>query len=157
MEIPPQTIDNVVRPYQVECRVLREARLEYPRIYGKFFIGSTFYHVPTLQHVTDIEIQLCLNQLAYAGIAQAIQYRSIPELDDLSFEQLRKEGMLIIESRKRFRKQIPTCREISGQMNVNEWRDEAGLIRGWANFQFENRSCFGSLELALVKSNGERK
>ena len=155
MKIPEEVINEVVRPYI--CKVLRSASLEYPIIRGSFFIGPTYYYVYPLEHATDIEIQLCLNQLIYASIAEAIRSKLVPELEGLDFDSLRNEGMLIIESRKRFRRPIRTDKEIQGEIEITRMRDAGRLILAQANFQFENRSCFGSLELALIKPNESLK
>ena len=155
MEISKQMIDNVLKHYRPSLRTLKSADLEYPVIRGKFIIGPTYYYIPALKHATDIEIQLCLNQLAYVGIAKSMEQGLIPELSGLDFYELQKENMLIIESRKRFRKPIRTDIEIQGEMILREWKDFGNLFLANTDFQFENRSCFGSLELALVKP-GER-
>lgn len=151
MEIQKKMIDKVLQHYRPNLRMLKSANLEYPTITGKFVIGPTYYYVPRFEHATDIEIQLCLNQMAYAGIAEVIQERRIPELSGLDFYELQKESMLVIESQKRFRKPIRTDIEIYGELTLREWRDFGKILISCADFQFENRSCFGSLELALVK------
>ncbi len=156
MKIPQETIYGVLKHYSPGCRPLVSAELDYPLVSGKFVIQPTFYHIPRLEHATDIEIQLCLNQLAYAGVSEAIRLKLIPELNGLSFEEMRKERMLIIESRKRFRRPIKTDVEIRGELNVRDLRDFGNLILGEADFNFENKSCFGSLELVLIK-NGRIK
>jgi len=155
MIIGQNIIDEVLAPYTV--RMLKSAELDYPYIKGKFTIGPTYYHNPSLQHAADIEIQLCLNQLAYAGIAQMIQNKDIPALNGLEFRELRGENMLIRESRKKFRKPIRTDCEIIGELKINRWKDISHLLLGSFDFQFENNSCIGSLELVVVKPQGGRK
>ena len=114
MKINEEIIKMVLEPYNV--KVLQSAELDYPVIKGRFFIGNTYYHNPPLSHATDIEIQLCLNQLGYAGIAQLMHDNSIPEIKNLDFQKMREESMLIIESKKRFRRPISTNEEIYGEM-----------------------------------------
>lgn len=150
MIIPTEIIEDVLRPYN--CKVLKSANLEYPFVRGRFLIGPTYYHIPPFEHATDIDIQLCLNQLAYAGVAEAIRRKIIPELDGLNFDELRTENMLIIESRKRFKRSIRTDVEIGGEIKIARWKEFRGLLLANGDFQFENRSCFGELELAIVKS-----
>lgn len=155
-EITPRQIYEVTKNYRPECRFLKSAQIEYPVIQGKFLVGKSFYHVPSLKHATDVEIQLCLNQLAYAGILQLIESQSVQELAGLDFSRLRGEGMLITESKKRFRKPISTGREFSGHLDIEEWRDFGNIVVARTKFDFENRSCFGNLELVLVKPVDER-
>lgn len=150
MEISKQVIDRVLQPYLANARVLKSAGIDFPMIHGRFLIGPTFYYSPKIEHATDIEIQLCLNQLVYAGVAEIIGQKTIPELDGINFYELQKEGMLIIESRKRFRRQIKTNKEISGEIKLGNWKKVRSLFLSNADFKFENRSCFGELELALI-------
>lgn len=157
-EIPKQVIEKVVRNYMPECRFLKSASLEYPIVRGEFIVGKTFYHVPSCEHATDVEIQLCLNQLIYAGVSTAITENNIPELDNLDFEKLRRESMLIIESRKRFRRAIKTQEQFYGVVKLDCWKDFGKILIAQASFNFGDRSCIGGLELALVKpASGETK
>lgn len=149
--ISGETISEILKHYSPNCRPLKSATIEYPVIKGTFRIGKTFYYLPALEHATDIEIQLCLNQLAYAGIAHMMEQEAIPELRGLNFYELQKENMLIIESRKRFRKPIRTDVEIHGELVLRKWKLAGNLLIANSDFQFENRSCIGSLELALIK------
>mgnify|MGYP001602252274 CR=1 FL=1 len=150
-EITPRQIYEVMKNYRPECRFLKSAQIEYPSIRGKFLIGKTFYHVPPVKHATDVEIQLCLNQLTYVGMLQLFESQNVPELSGLDFSELRTEGMLITESRKRFRKPISTGKEFLGHLNIEEWKNFGNLLVARTKFDFENRSCFGNLELVLVK------
>jgi len=149
--ISKQLINEVLSIYKPKFKWLKTAHLEYPSLIGRFSISpGTYTHKPFI-HMTDIEAQLCLNQLAYVGLAEAIRTKIIPKLRGINFKELQYEGMLIIETRKRFRKKIPTNKIIKGEIKVKEWRDDGYILRGFADFQFENRSCFGNLEMALVK------
>lgn len=84
----------------------------YPSFSGRFLIGECYYTNESLNHATDIEIQLCLNQLAYVSVYEAIETGVERCLDGRNFELLKREGMVITESRKRFKRPIPTDREI---------------------------------------------
>lgn len=112
-----------------------------------------------LEHATDIEIQLCLNQLAYVGISETIRLSLDPLFKDINFKSLQEEGMYIIESKKRFKRQISTNKEIIGCINLKDKTKRRGVILCYADFQFENNSCFGNLELAIIskKHSGEIK
>lgn len=151
MKIPQEIIEKSLLLYKPETRVLTSAQIEYPTISGRFKLPPTFYTNFPLQHLADIEIQLCLNQLAYTGLNYAISQKLIPELAELNFSELQNEGCLIIESRKKFRKAIKTDSEIEGKISIEKIRDFDRLIMGTAGFDFENRSCIGELELVLVK------
>lgn len=146
--IAKEHLDRVLAIYKPEQRVLVEADLEYPKISGKFRLGDTYYTIKPLRHATDIEIQLCLNQLTYAGVAEMMRLNRILELNGADFYKLQEEGMFIIQSKKRFRKQIKTNSEIAGELNFGRFgRYQKGLIVARADFDFENGACSGDLEL----------
>ena len=153
MKISHELIEQVLARYKPQQRVLVDANLDYPLLEGDFHIGDTYYMNPPLIHATDIEIQLCLNQLVYVGIAEIMREGLVRDLGGFNFLELQGENMLIIESRKRFRRPIPTNRNIHCALNIKRFRGNNGLILSWSDFQFENYSCIGSLELALVKPN----
>ncbi|MBI2451803.1 hypothetical protein HYV50_01855 [Candidatus Pacearchaeota archaeon] len=154
MKINEENIVKVLEIYKPEQRLLRTADIQYPAITGTFLIGKTYYVNKPLKHATDIEIQLCLNQLAYVGLSEAIRQRLDPILDGLNFQDLQEEGMYIIESRKRFRRPIYPNKIISGKLKLKEKRDFNNLLLCEADFSFEDKSCFGSLELAIVRNAG---
>lgn len=152
MIISKETVDKVLAVYKPEQRLLLSAEIGYPIFRGNFLIGDCYYLINPgiIKHATDIEIQLCLNQLAYVGFAELINSNILPELGNQNFFQLQGENMLIVESRKRFRRRIPTDKEISGEMQIKNSIQKGKTIFFWTDFQFENRSCLGNLELAVV-------
>lgn len=149
VKITEEVKGKVLAVYKPQQRVLCEATVDYPSANGKFRIGPCFYALEDFHHATDIEIQLCLNQLLYATVYQAIRDKSHPYLDK-DFEKLQKEGMLIAESRKRFRRPIHTDKEIYGAINIVNLRKRKNVVFANVDFEFENRSCVGELELAIV-------
>ncbi len=150
MIIPEENIKKFLAIYKPEQRVLKNANLDYPKIHGDFLIGRTYYTLSPLKHATDIEIQLCLNQLAYVGLAETIRLSLDPLFKDIIFEDLQKEGMYIIESKKRFKKRISPNKYIAGDMTIKSKIQRRGIILLNADFQFENNSCFGNLELVIL-------
>jgi hypothetical protein len=153
-KISPEVIKNTLAIYKPNKRILREASIEYPTAKGTFLIGPCDYvqEGVSVDHATDIEIQLCLNQLGYVAIAEAIRNKELSELEGLDFNQLQTNSMFIIESNKKFRKPIRTDKEIYGTLSLKKWKNNGNLYLCWADFQFEDRSCFGGLEFALTKS-----
>ena len=151
MEVSQDRIQEVLKLYVPAAKALIGAQIDYPIFRGEFRLPPTFYTTHPLRHATDIEMQLCLNQLAYVGVAEAIQGRWFSELEGLNFEYLQKEGCLIIESRKKFRRPIKQDSIIRGEIKIENFRDCGRLILSHAKFDFEKRSCIGELTLALVK------
>jgi|SRR3989338_10764491 len=157
-EVPEENIRDTLSIYKPEQRVLKSASIDYLRINGTFFIGPTYYTLSSLKHATDIEIQLCLNQLAYVGPLEAVRLSIDPLLKDINFKSLQEEGMYIIESKKRFRRQMSTDKDIAADLLVKSIIKKREIILCYADFQFENNSCFGNLELAIInkKSKGDK-
>ncbi len=149
-KISKKAIDKVLAMYRPEQRILLEADVEPSKAIGKFFIGPCYYVFDDLDHATDIEIQLCLNQLSYISVYQAINSGMHPYLNGKNFFELQKNGMVILESRKRFRRPIPKNIEITGELELKDIRERRGIVFASSNFQFEDRSCIGSLELAII-------
>ena len=150
IEIPQELVERVLAIYKPEQRLLKKASFKYPVVKGQFLIGPTYYALERLKHATDIEIQLCLNQLGYAGVAEEIRQGLNPHLADIDFFELQKEGIFIIESRKRFRRHIPSDKPIYGEIKYIKEKKIGSLLIRFANFQFEDSACNGSLELALT-------
>jgi len=155
--INKQQIMEVLSIYKPEQRILLSADLQYPIVYGKFKIGQTYYVINPLKHATDIEIQLCLNQLAYVGIDEIMRLGLIPNFNGLSFKELQDENMFILKSNKIFRKPIRTDIEIHGELEFKNQKKYKNTLFTKAHFNFENRSCVGDLELALIKPNPLKK
>lgn len=148
-EIPQETIREALSGYKPGLVFLREASLEYPVARGRYYIGDTYYLFPPLSHATDVEIQLCLNQLAYVSVAELIKEGKLEEFRGIDFKSFKDEGMLIRESHKIFRKPINPRKEFSGELEVKELRRRTNLILANTRFNFEDGSCIGSLKLVI--------
>lgn len=149
-EITEQVREKVLAAYNPKQRILLGGKIEYPNARGLSKIGHCFYTVEDFNHATDIEIQLCLNQLLYSAVYQAILDKSHVYFEGKDFAKLQKEGMVIVESRKRFKRPISTDREIYGQIDMTDLRKRRNVIFANVDFEFENRSCIGNLELAVI-------
>ena len=142
MQISKELIDRVLAIYKPEQRVLLEAQLDYPVTKGKFFIGHTSYTIQPFKHATDIDIQLCLNQLFYAGLAQLVlinheQFRGI------NFGDIQKEGLLLTRTLKYFKKLIKRDEIFWGEATLEDIRKCKNYFFMKTSFSFEDRSCFG--------------
>ena len=123
---------------------------------GKFQIGPCFYtkNKLPLQHATDIEVQLCLNQLSYVAVLELMIQKQIPELKDYDFQELQLENMVITKSGKQFKQPMRTDKIICGEMRINPLKEHRpGILFSQANFQFENSSCFGEIWFAIINPN----
>ena len=75
VEIARTVIEGVLAPYKPEQQFLIEANIDYPVVEGNFLVGPCYYSSDpsNVDHVADSEIQLCLNQLIYVGLAERVR------------------------------------------------------------------------------------
>src|SRR3989338_8595631 len=118
MKVPQETIDKVVALYKPNYRYLKEAEMNFPIARARFQLGETEY-CETLQHLTDVEAQLCLNQLSYVFFGQGVIDKRWKGLDYL---ELRKENMFVTESHKKFHRETNPMDPFYGQMKLMKIR-----------------------------------
>lgn len=150
MEIQKEEIQRILEVYKPENRWLKEAKLEYPVCYGTFQITPRTYTIEPLSHMTDVEAQLCLNQLAYTLLACSLKNNLINAgLSYEDFFKLQREGMFIVKSKKNFKRQIRTDKEVKGQIEIIRYKKLRDMIIAMSKFNFEDNACFGELELVV--------
>ena len=153
MKVPKETVDRVVALYKLNYRYLREAEMEYPIVKGRFQLGETEY-CDTLQHLTDVEAQLCLNQLSYVFFGQGVIDKRWEGLEDLTFDdylELRKENMFVTESHKKFYRKTNSRDPFYGQMQLMKIRRHGNLYVAKLNFDLNKGVSIGELSLVLKR------
>lgn len=151
IEIDENIIELYLRIYQPEYRFLKKLEIDYPLISGEFILPPTFYTVKELDHLSDVETQFCLNQLAYVGICEAIRKRQISKKIGERFGKLPYGRAVIGKSEKRFREKIDPSKKIHGELNIKRIFNLEDKIIALAFFDFEKGKCFGKLNVALIK------
>jgi hypothetical protein len=151
MEVPQEFVDKVVEVYYPNYRYLKSADIDFPIAKGRFQLGQTEY-METLQHVTDIEAQLCLNQLAYVFFGNEIVNGRWPESGNISFDKfmaLRKENMFIVESKKKFRRETDPRIPFSGHIELKRIKKQRDIYVAKIDFDLNEKACMGELSLVL--------
>lgn len=151
MRVSQELVDKVIEFYKPNYRYLREATVNYPFARGRFLLNETEY-MTTLQHVTDIEAQLCLNQLCYVFFAQGIadqQWESLKSFSLDDFLGLRKEGMFIVESHKKFVRETNPAEPFNGQIELVRSRSINKGYFAKLRFNLNESASFGELSLVL--------
>ena len=151
MRIPQELVDKVVAVYKPNYRYLKQADVDFPIARGTFQLGKTEY-VQTLQHLTDIEAQLCHNQLSYVFFGNEINLNRWNGLKDLTFDdylELRKEGMFIVESHKKFRKETNPEEPFEGIVRLTRSKTRGNIHLANLDFNLNNGACVGNLSLVL--------
>lgn len=151
MKVPQEFVDKTVAVYYPNYRYLKEAEIDFPVGKGIFQLGQTEY-METLQHVTDIEAQLCLNQLAYVFFGYEMINGRWPRAGKISFDEflaLRKENMFIVESRKKFHKETNPRDPFYGEMEIKHIRKQGDIYLAKIDFDLNEKACSGDLSLVL--------
>jgi len=153
MKVPQEIIDRVVVLYKPNYRYLKEAEVEFPIARGRFQLGETEY-CETLQHMTDIEAQLCLNQLSYLFFGQGVIEKRWEGLENLTFNEyleLRKENMFVTESHKKFHKETKPRDPFYGQIELLKIKKCGNIYIAKLDFYLNEGACEGELSLVLKR------
>ncbi len=154
MKISQELVDKVLAIYKPNYRYLKEACIDFPVSRGRFQLGETEY-VEALQHLTDVEAQLCLNQLNYVFFGNEINSKRWQELKDLTFDdylESRKEGMFIVNSHKIFHKETCTKEPFEGVIRLIRTKKIGSIYLATLDFNLNNGACIGEFSLALKRN-----
>ncbi len=122
-------VEKVLNIYNPSWRYLKEVDVNYPDGTGFFRLDSTEY-AETLQHLTDAEAQICLNQLCYVFFGHGIVEGWLKGMEDLSIDEyldMRKNHMFVAESRKRFRRETNSREPFYGNVHVTHLRKHGNM------------------------------
>lgn len=153
MRINDDMLDKVLAIYKPGYRYLQSADMEYPAIEGRFMLHGTEY-VETLQHLTDVEAQLCLNQLCYVFFGQGMVERRWGALDQVTFDEyldLRKENMFIADSHKRFARETDPRTPFSIRMNLLKTKRQGNIMVAKLDFDLNDGAATGELSLVMKR------
>lgn len=151
IKIEDKIVQKVLEKYKDNYRYLKEAYIDFPKAKGIFRIGETEY-MEDLYHLTDVEAQICLNQLCYVFFAQNIldkRWENLKKLTLQSYLGLEKENMYIIESRKKFREKIDSKKDITGEIELVKTRKHRDLYIAKLNYSLNHNSSYGELLIGL--------
>jgi len=150
-EIDHKIIEKILEKYKPNYRYLKKAYISYPSCKAIFRIGETEY-MEDLCHLTDVEAQLCLNQLCYVFFSQIILDKKCKGLENLSLEEylnLEKENMFILESNKKFKNKINSKKDIKGEAQLMNLRKAGKAYIAKVRYSLEENSSYGYLILGL--------
>ena len=139
--------------YKPEFRFLKKAELVYPKCYTFFQVEKALFMQNPHDYMGCADIQICLNQMAYVTWAQILREKKIDVKQTCEeFLGLCEKGMFVMEQQRRNRKSISLDKLIKGELTLTEYRDIGEVIIALADFKLENRSCWGSLKVAISKN-----
>ena len=143
-------VEKVTALYAPPYRYLQDAHIDFPHANRRFFVEKTEYFAHQLDHVTDVEAQICLNQLCYATFAEAALTKK-PEGFSSSLDEYfqKSDVMVIVESRKRFTRKIDPRVPFIGGLAVERFRKQGSLYLASVDFSLDNGAASGNLLVAL--------
>lgn len=151
MKVSQELIDKIVQIYKPGYRYLKQAEIDFPVDSGRFQLCTTEY-MEALQHMTDVEAQLCLNQLCYVFFGQGVLDKRFRGLENLTFDdylELRKEGMFIIDSHKKFHRETNISEPFNGQIRLLKVKKHDNIYIAKLDFDLNEGACEGGLSLVL--------
>jgi len=159
LTIQDEIVANITGQYKDDFRYLVAGSMQYPNsATGLFHVKQSGYVRDTLKHITDVETQICLNQMVYAAFAQAIVdkawerdalWNPLVGLDMPIYEGLMKDHMFIRESHKKFRRQINPAEPFYGTITLEKTGGRRGLYFAELSFSLADNSATGALSLAM--------
>jgi hypothetical protein len=151
MQVPQERLNKILEIYKPDLRYLVEANVGYPKAEGKFRVSGEAYTTEKLEHMTIIDATAGLNQLCYSAFGEwLLEGRFGEAMPFERFLKLMKENSFAIDAHIRFRKKIPINREIYGQVEFVKMKRHGGLSLAFLNYDLEQGSSKGCLELAGV-------
>lgn len=150
MQIPKDKLERVLKIYKPEFRYLVDATTNYPLAEGKFSLGDTYYTTKSLEHMTVVEAQLCMNQLCYATFGEWLSRGTFGHI--ICFEdylKLMQENMFVIESNTRFKELIPKNQNIHGKIELIRHRKCGSLFLAFIDYNLEQENAIGRIQIAL--------
>lgn len=121
-------LDNILKPYKLNCRYLKNAYVEYKEdnissiiAHGNFSIKEPCY-INNTGHFNSVEFNICYNQLAYKLLAECIHNKLVPELSNFSLENFynyQLSNVLIVNFQSTFHK-LMTCHDFTGVVEVKQ-------------------------------------
>jgi len=151
--IPQEKLERVLELYKPECRYLKEAKIELLKAEGMFEVNSTYYaNNFSVSHLTSVEMNLCLNQLAYVAFAEWIDAGEFENIN-LDFEEyfvLIKENMYIVESSIKFKEPIATSKPFKAAMQLRQQKQKGNVHFVFLDYSFEDGKAKGRVGFALT-------
>jgi hypothetical protein len=140
---------EIMESYIESCRFLSSYNTKFPSAKGNFSLGSTFYTVRDLYHVTAVEFRICLNQLLYSVLKTWID-KGLLQTDYkyVDFGRAMDEDFLISEAITNFKKPI-VKKSFSADINLTTKRKLHNIFICKFNFDFENGSCKGQVNTII--------
>lgn len=154
MKIEQARLDRILGIYKPECRYLKEACLDSPKLMtGRFEIPASFY-VENTGHFNAVELFICYNQLAYVFLDEAsrLSHISEPNCQDMDVEELRKmqlERCFICSVNNMKFTKIINPNNFYGQIEMKNVRRAKERTFYKTAYDFDNGSARG--EILLVK------
>lgn len=145
-DINQDLLDLFLEPYKDECKYLKKAQFQYPKIdktadkgkhnhQGLWFIKGEFAipescYIAATGHFNSVEFNICYNQLFYTIIAYLVEQRLLEAMQDWDLEIYQRRQLsnfLIVKFSSTFRKPIDSS-SFRGSLSINQCSARGNLI-----------------------------
>ena len=153
MHIRQELLDKVLVVYKPNYRYLRQADVEFPVARGRFLLGETEY-AESPSHLTDVEAQLCLNQLSYIFFANEIISGRWSDGRNLTLDDylsLRKEKMFVVDSHKIFHRETNPAEPFNVAIKLAKIRRIRNAHLASLDFNINDGAGVGNLKLVIKR------
>lgn len=140
-----QHIVRFWQPYYLENAImLKNARLEYPFAYGKFESSGGSLYLNGLNHMTAVELLICLNQLSAFSVKKWVDQGLFGKIN------LDWEKSFIASCKMNLRKKIQPNHELFGEIELKRTRKLRETLFFNFDYFFGENSFYGNV-LSAVK------
>ncbi len=151
MQVESQLIEEILARYNKEAHFLAELDFHFPNATATFEINEKpLYYNEALDHLSVVEVEVCLNQMASVFFAKAAEQGMLPNLSLENFLN-KREDCYLRELTFEFSKKIRPAERFTARFTLEKWRNLTPATVSKVSFDFENRSIIGTAKFALIK------
>ena len=144
MEYGPEHIRDFWQPYYLENAImLKSAKLEYPRAYGRFESSGGSLYLKGLGHMTAVELLICLNQLSAFSVKKWADQRLFGEIN------LDWEKSFIAFCNMHLRRTIPPDSGVVGEISLTRTRRLRETFFLAFDYSFNENNFYGKVLFAV--------
>jgi hypothetical protein len=153
-----EILDTMLQAYYPECRYLKEANFDFPKMESKFSIPKTFYGSQS-GHFNATEMMMCYNQMSYAFFAKSLEEGLIEPVGTLPLNEFIKCQMgnclLARLNNIKFKSQID-AKDFSGKIVLKKSPKRGNNVFVTTDFSFYDTNggyASGEALIAFITKN----
>lgn len=146
-------INTILKPYKPTVHFLKSFELiGNEGMRGKFQTKSDFYSVELLNHLSAIELQICLNQLIFAFAAKTgLLFDSETNEIPIDLSDIQKNNSYIRSITTNFKSEIDASKAFFGEIKLINKKEVGNKLLCQFSYSFSNNDCFGFVNTVLIE------